>query len=604
MNGYTLTISDDNFISIGTSEKTDCNVLVYGMKTGSAIVRTKENMTVGVLIKSYANFLGMYGGNYSLIGTFNSSLVTVVLYQSANKFSALYCDINVEDNSQGNKTSTSTPVCCVIGLSNENSRVYIDGCKLNAKLTGSNANVRAFHMQRNAQIINTIITVSNTSDTYSGTYGGYIGIGSLELRNTHITATSKNWGIHSATGLFIASSGTAILYDSQIYGIQTGIQNYGGLYIYSGYYSSPCHGGVYHSGVDENSCCYILGGTFWSNTIPNWFNANSDTNNQGSIYIGYGATAYIDGANFGGDSPDGSVMLKNAGNEYEPSYLYISNSVIDGEIRCDDGEYLFIGENVEYDGIKSYNGNSGIVERTDCNYRKSIPSISCFNRRLEDYVNDLNTQVQNICNILAEGNIEADKSEKLNTLIYKSGELYDKGKNDSYDKFWNDFQINGNRTDYRYAFRYWTDDIYKPKYPIIVANGGNMYGDSSITDTLVQIIIPDSNTINTSVVNMFSGIPLIRIPYLRIHENIRIATLFNNLAQLEYIGFQGTIASNVNLQWSNKLQHDSLLLLINCLKDISNDKDTNYTLSIGETNLGKLSDEEIAMIINKGWSLQ
>lgn len=48
--------------------------------------------------------------------------------------------------------------------------------------------------------------------------------------------------------------------------------------------------------------------------------------------------------------------------------------------------------------------------------------------------------------------------------------VYDSGKNAQYDEFWDAYQENGNRTNYRFAFAGcgWTADNFKPKYDIAI----------------------------------------------------------------------------------------------------------------------------------------
>ena len=53
--------------------------------------------------------------------------------------------------------------------------------------------------------------------------------------------------------------------------------------------------------------------------------------------------------------------------------------------------------------------------------------------------------------------------------------VYDKGKKDEYDAFWDVFQQNGTLTFYGYAFsgHGWNKDNFKPKYPIVTNNAIN-----------------------------------------------------------------------------------------------------------------------------------
>ena len=75
---------------------------------------------------------------------------------------------------------------------------------------------------------------------------------------------------------------------------------------------------------------------------------------------------------------------------------------------------------------------------------------------------------------------------------------------------------------------------------------------------------------------------------------------FNNCVALENITFEGTIGNNINFSSCNKLSHDSLMSIINRLESKTSG---TFTLSIGSTNLAKLTDAEKAVATQKGWTL-
>ncbi len=59
----------------------------------------------------------------------------------------------------------------------------------------------------------------------------------------------------------------------------------------------------------------------------------------------------------------------------------------------------------------------------------------------------------------------------------KVDEVYEKGVSDEYDRFWDTYQDNGNRTNYSYAFynKYWNLENFNPKYGGILTNAFNMF---------------------------------------------------------------------------------------------------------------------------------
>jgi hypothetical protein len=78
---------------------------------------------------------------------------------------------------------------------------------------------------------------------------------------------------------------------------------------------------------------------------------------------------------------------------------------------------------------------------------------------------------------------------------------------------------------------------------------------------------------------------------------------FGSCTELQNLTIVGTIGQNgLDLHWSEKLTHDSLMSVINCLKDYSG-TGTTHTVTLGATNLNKLDKDEIAIATQKGWSV-
>ena len=80
--------------------------------------------------------------------------------------------------------------------------------------------------------------------------------------------------------------------------------------------------------------------------------------------------------------------------------------------------------------------------------------------------------------------------------------------------------------------------------------------------------------------------------------------LFRNCYALKNLTIKGSINASLELSQSTKLTHESLMSVINALTDTSElDANKTYKLTIGSTNLGKLTTEEQAIITNKGWTI-
>lgn len=199
-----------------------------------------------------------------------------------------------------------------------------------------------------------------------------------------------------------------------------------------------------------------------------------------------------------------------------------------------------------------------------------------------------------------------------------------KGKQEEYDRFWNGYQENGNRRNYAYGFtrRGWNDETYKPKYPVIVTgNAEQMYRESRIkslsgvdtsgaTSVYIAFYNADFETIDkldfskaTNTQNAFAhSTKLHTIGELVSSETtVWHTTTFDNCAALKNLNITGTIATNFTCSIST-LTHDSLMSIINILKDFSTEGGT-HTCKIGSTNLGKLTAAEKAIATQKGWTL-
>ena len=61
-------------------------------------------------------------------------------------------------------------------------------------------------------------------------------------------------------------------------------------------------------------------------------------------------------------------------------------------------------------------------------------------------------------------------AEKLQTIAENEPKVYEAGKKAEYNRFWNAFQQNGNKRNYRNAFYAWIDETYNPKYPIVITS--------------------------------------------------------------------------------------------------------------------------------------
>ena len=224
-------------------------------------------------------------------------------------------------------------------------------------------------------------------------------------------------------------------------------------------------------------------------------------------------------------------------------------------------------------------------------------------------------------------------AEKLQTIAENEQRVFDSGKKKAWNDFWDIFQQNGNRTYYTGAFASdWNDETFKPKYNINVVEGNRMFYRSKITN-LKQILIDCgvvldfSNatvlsemfmhnafvthlpTIDTRACASFSYMvcnasKLVEIEKLILKDDgsQSYAYAFDNLWQLKNIVIEGQFGNNVSFLQSSFLTHDSLVSIINALKDYSGTT-TTRKLILHESSKAKLTEEDVALANGKGWTI-
>jgi hypothetical protein len=223
--------------------------------------------------------------------------------------------------------------------------------------------------------------------------------------------------------------------------------------------------------------------------------------------------------------------------------------------------------------------------------------------------------------------------------VYEAGkqsvdttEAFENGKKAQYDEFWDNFQDYGKREFYNYGFAShfgWNATNLKPKYDVKPVEANYLfYGfrfpslkpffddrgiqlDFSncrnmsfafIASNLTELGVIDLKNAGTSTSSMCSGCSkLVTIKKMVVYANNVVATsTFSGCTNLENIIIEGVIGKNFDMSPCTKLSHDSLMSIINHLEAKTSG---TFTLSIGSTNLAKLTDAEKAIATQKGWTL-
>lgn len=217
------------------------------------------------------------------------------------------------------------------------------------------------------------------------------------------------------------------------------------------------------------------------------------------------------------------------------------------------------------------------------------------------------------------------------------------GKQAEWSEFWDSYQENGNRTDYQRAFSGsgWTAQTFRPKYDIILTanNGTHMFRNGNTTVKMDMSAMKNELGINIDFSqctdlqyvfagSMFSVIDLVdgsnatsfnntfyggygnclqRIDRVIITEKCsNFRDCFERNYNLTYIGFEGVIAANgLALRYCPALEKETFIKLFECLQDKTTDTSgTEWKVTLGSTNLAKLTEEELSIAYNKGWSVE
>lgn len=240
-------------------------------------------------------------------------------------------------------------------------------------------------------------------------------------------------------------------------------------------------------------------------------------------------------------------------------------------------------------------------------------------------------------------NIGIDITENGTTTLATAGKYCDKNidvnvnvqsGDNHYDAFWDSFQNNGKRRDYRYGFSGigWTDEIFKPKYDIISNSSTDMFGYARFVDFKaclayngVTFDVSASKTTNRLFGFCYDVISLPKIDLssatantgtftdcyvLKTIDELVVSattpyhnTNFRNCEELESLNVTGTIGqNNFDVHWSTKLSKASIESIINALSSTT----SGLTVTISKTaKEAAFTDAEWATLIatKSNWTI-
>lgn len=233
-------------------------------------------------------------------------------------------------------------------------------------------------------------------------------------------------------------------------------------------------------------------------------------------------------------------------------------------------------------------------------------------------------------------------AENLEIIAENVPKVYEAGKKSEYDAFWDEYQSNGSRRNYKYGFAGvgWDDSTFNPKYDIVASTSLGMFQEAGITD-LVGILnrnnVKLTITSTSAATNIFYGLKVTELPELdfssvasygsafygctaltriekiKLHSsgNQSCASAFYNCSKLTDITFEGVIGRDMNLS-ACPLTVSSLKSVIQALKQCDA---YTYTVTFKSSAFSKLEAEGATaeyngvactwaeLIDNKKWNL-
>lgn len=223
-------------------------------------------------------------------------------------------------------------------------------------------------------------------------------------------------------------------------------------------------------------------------------------------------------------------------------------------------------------------------------------------------------------------------AEKLTAVAENQQRVFDAGKTKEWSDFWDSYQQNGNRTDYQMAFRKWDKNCIRPKYDIRPTGDTSqifayitidcdfdkyleelgisldLSGATTCTHLfyssqyITGVGVTDLSNVGNLTLAFADCYKLVYITELKLStKNTNYTNTFNRCYELKSLNITGTVGvSGLNVSSCTKLTHDSLMTIINALETKTSG---TFSVTLGSTNLAKLTDAEKAIATQKGWTL-
>lgn len=205
---------------------------------------------------------------------------------------------------------------------------------------------------------------------------------------------------------------------------------------------------------------------------------------------------------------------------------------------------------------------------------------------LEDYQNTcdkIREKVSDETILITSGKL-SENIEKVYNIAYEKAAL------EREKKWWNDYQQNGERTNYINAFFNfgWTDVTYNPQYSINSTSSFNMFAWSDITDTKVPIKISDAAAASSVFNNCKKLVTIVSLDIDAYNQTY--TNWFTNCVALQNINIIGYFKKNISFKDSTELTKESIINIINAL-DPNGLLSNELTLTLSKVAVDKAFEE-------------
>lgn len=233
-------------------------------------------------------------------------------------------------------------------------------------------------------------------------------------------------------------------------------------------------------------------------------------------------------------------------------------------------------------------------------------------------------------------------AERLQKIAENVPKVFDAGKYQAWSDYQDNYQQNGTRTAYPYAYAYANDEVFKPKYNLICSGyygAQGVFAYSTITD-VAKILNDRGILIDTSGAQIFSDFcrssktissppldltsatnvslafydatNLRDVTLLNIHADLKFDRTFGYSPKIENVVVTGTIGQDIDFQYATYLSKASITNIIEHLSTTSSGKtltlskkavNTAFATSYGGAD-GSTSEEWIALVNSRtNWTI-